>query len=163
MDFEDLYQKIQDDPSTRVDPEWVDTWLDNLGAKSEDYHYLENKTISTIEEEKEKVLREFQEMKKWQRSLAMYRVIHDLQDLRLGYPIRWIRERPVGEFTLTNGAILVQTKFLQKGTYIVCKNGKTMMQYLFDECITFQKMTAEEWIVLLANGNSKDSEAITII
>lgn len=151
MSLEEIFEQVQKDPSTQIDPEWVDNWLSNLGDKQDQYHYLENKTLETIDEEKNEILREFTENEKWSRSLIMYRVINDLQDLRLGSHIRWIREKPNGEFLLTNGGILVQTKFLKNGTYVVCKNGPKIMQYELNKCKTFQKMTPEEWIILSIN------------
>ena len=151
MSLEEIFEQAQKDPSTQIDPEWVDNWLSNLGEKQDQYHYLENKTLETVDEEKNEILREFTENEKWSRSLIMYRVINDLQDLRLGSHIRWIREKPNGEFLLTNGGILVQTKFLKNGTYVVCKNGPKIMQYELNKCKTFQKMTPEEWIILSIN------------
>lgn len=151
MSLEEIFEQVQKDPSTQIDPEWVDNWLSNLGEKQDQYHYLENKTLEIIDEEKNEILREFTENEKWSRSLIMYRVINDLQDLRLGSHIRWIREKPNGEFLLTNGGILVQTKFLKNGTYVVCKNGPKIMQYELNKCKTFQKMTPEEWIILSIN------------
>lgn len=151
MSLEEIFEQVQKDPSTQIDPEWVDNWLSNLGDKQDQYHYLENKTLEIIDEEKNEILREFTENEKWSRSLIMYRVINDLQDLRLGSHIRWIREKPNGEFLLTNGGILVQTKFLKNGTYVVCKNGPKIMQYELNKCKTFQKMTPEEWIILSIN------------
>ena len=151
MSLEEIFEQVQKDPSTQIDPEWVDNWLSNLGDKQDQYHYLENKTLEIIDEEKNEILREFTENEKWSRSLIMYRVINDLQDLRLGSHIRWIREKPNGDFLLTNGGILVQTKFLKNGTYVVCKNGPKIMQYELNKCKTFQKMTPEEWVILSIN------------
>lgn len=151
MSLEEIFEQVQKDPSTQVDPEWVDNWLANIGDKQDQYHYLENKTLEIIDEEKNEILREFVEHDKWSRSLIMYRLINDLQDLRLGGHIRWIREKTNGEFLLTNGGILVQTKFLKNGTYVVCKNGPKIMQYELNKCKTFQKITPEEWVILSIN------------
>ena len=81
--------------------------------------------------------------------------MNDLQDIRLGTHIRWIREKPLGVFSLTNGGIVVQIKFLKNGTYIVCKNGYKMMQYQLDECKTFPKMKEEEMLLLMANQSTE--------
>ena len=151
MSLEEIFEQVQQDPSTHVDPEWMDHWLANLGDKQEEYHYLQNKTLESVQQEKEDVLREHVQQEKWTKSLSMYRVLNDLQDLRLGSHIRWIREKTPGVFLLTNGGILVQTKFLSKGTYVVCKNGKQMMQYELNKCKTFQRITPEEWVILSIN------------
>ena len=39
-------------------------------------------------------------------------------------------------------------KFLDNGTHILCKNGFRFIQYKFDECITFQKLTNDEVMIL---------------
>ena len=148
--LEQIFQQAYDDPNTKIDPEWVDQWLESLGERVNEYHYLENKTVASIAEEKERLLDPFTDKDKWLQSLLMYRPVYDLQDLRLGYHTRWIREKSPDLFILTNGGIAVQTKFLKNGTYVVCKNGFTMMQYQLDKCITFQKLSAEEWMILYA-------------
>jgi len=49
---------------------------------------------------------------------------------------------------ITNGGIVVDVKFLDNGTHILCKNGPRFIQYKFDDCITFQKLSADEQMVL---------------
>lgn len=145
------------DPSLAVSEEWLNDWIAELGDKHEMYHYLEGQTPQSLLDDKEEVLRDLPEKSKWLKSLSMYRVVNDLQDLRLGNHIRWIRTKPDGTVILTNGGILVQTKFLQRGTYVVCKNGRQMMQYALDECPTFQKLSAEEWLILMANESANQT------
>jgi hypothetical protein len=152
--IQEIFDKIQQDPDTKVDPEWVESWIQSIGNKEEEYHYLENKTLDIVNQEKQDTLSTFTNIdkEKWLTSLSMYRYVEDLQSLRLGYHIRWIRERPSGTFTLTNGGIFVRIKFTDSGTYIVCKNYGKFMQYKLDECPTFQKINAEEWLILMANS-----------
>lgn len=153
--LEELFEQARNDPDTHVSKESVESWLNTLGENADHYHYLENKTIEIIRQEKEEILREFPvDTEKWETSLSMYRYINDLQDLRLGYHIRWIREKPDCTYSLTNGGILVQIKFLKNGTYLLCKNGGQIMQYELEKCKTFQKISAEEWMFLMANGAS---------
>lgn len=155
MSLAEIFNKVQNDPEIKVDPMWVDAWLENIAKREETYHYLENKTTQSVQKEKDDILSIYSEVEKWTKSLYMYRFVNDLQDLRLGSYIRWIRcSKETGESSLTNGGILLQIKFLKNGTYIVCKSGLKMMQYELDKCKTFQKMTAEEWIVLMANSSS---------
>jgi hypothetical protein len=159
MSLADIFDQVQNNPETKVDPKWIDNWLASIGNKDDTYHYLENKTTESTHQDKHKVLKQFAEVDKWTKSLYMYRLINDLQDLKLGSYIRWIRPHENGSYTLTNGGILVQTKFLKNGTYVVCKSGTKMMQYELDKCRTFQKLTAEEWIVLMANSHSSSSSS----
>jgi hypothetical protein len=46
---------------------------------------------------------------------------------------------------LTKGGIVADIKFLENGTYILVKNAlNRFIQYKYDECITFQKLSVEE-------------------
>jgi hypothetical protein len=152
--FEELYQQIQDDPNTKVDSSWVDDWLSNLGNKTDQYHYLEGKTIDMIQEEKDEMIRDYPEYEYWNQSLSMYRAVNHLQDLRLGFFVRWIKTNPDGSYKLFGGGTVVQTQFTTNGTYVLCKRGLSFMRFRLDECPTFQKITAEEWLVLMANSQS---------
>lgn len=154
MSLAEIFDKVQNDPDMKIDPTWIDSWLENIAKKEEVYHYLENKTTQSVQQEKNEILSKLPDAEKWSKSLYMYRLVNDLQDLRLGSYIRWIRRMESGDCSLTNGGILLQIKFLKNGTYLVCKSGMKMMQYELDKCKTFQKMTAEEWIVLMANSSS---------
>lgn len=160
MSLAEIFDRVQNDPEMKIDPTWIDTWLESIAKKEETYHYLENKTAESVHHEKHEILSRYPLVKKWTKSLYMYRLVNDLQDLRLGSYIRWIRcSLDTGECSLTNGGILLQIKFLKNGTYLVCKSGMKMMQYELDKCSTFQKMTAEEWIVLMANSSPSSSSS----
>jgi len=117
-------------------------WVDSVCATAT-YSYLDGKTAAMVEHDKQEALNILYE--NFKEPLAMYRFVDEIRDIHMGKHIRWIRK---GTNTLTNGGIALQVKFLAKGTYLLCKNGNRMMQYLFDDCITFQKVTTEEWIVL---------------
>ncbi len=81
--------------------------------------------------------------------LEGYKQINQICDLLRGRHIRWIREKT----KLTNGAILVDIKFLDSGTHLLCKNpmGK-MFQIKYDDCVIFQRMTADEILIAYAEG-----------
>ena len=153
-ELENIIQNVKQDSDVQIDENWVNEWLNNIEQNIDQYHYLENKTTESIHLEKVDVLSQYPEKEKWLQSLKMYRYVNDLQDIRLGTHIRWIREKPLGVFSLTNGGIVVQIKFLKNGTYIVCKNGYKMMQYPLDNCKTFQKMREEEILLLMANHST---------
>jgi hypothetical protein len=80
-----------------------------------------------------------------------YKQINNVFELQRGRHIRWMRtlSQP------TNGAILIDIKFLDNGTYILCKNimGK-MFQIKYDDCIIFQKMTTDEIMIAYAVGKT---------
>ena len=57
------------------------------------------------------------------------------------------------QIKLTSGGIVVDIKFLDTGTHIMVltKNPKCRcIQYNFDECITFQKLSTDEQLILAA-------------
>ena len=77
-----------------------------------------------------------------------YRYVDEINELFRGKYIRWIRHNkktPV----LTNGAMVMDIKFLEEGIQILCRNGANrFIQFKFDECLVFQKLTDEEWMLL---------------
>jgi len=79
------------------------------------------------------------------KKLAEYRLVDEIYKLHKGKHVRWIREQGTN---LTNGGIVVDIKFLDNGIHIVCKNKNRFIQYKFDECITFQKLSADEQLIL---------------
>lgn len=79
------------------------------------------------------------------KKLAEYRLVDEIYKLHKGKYVRWIRESGVN---LTNGGIVVDIKFLDNGIHVVCKNKNRFIQYKFDECITFQKLSADEQLIL---------------
>jgi hypothetical protein len=85
--------------------------------------------------------------------------VGEICDLFRGRHIRWIRlfetngER-ITNPTLTNGGIVTDIKFQENGIYIQCKNPRNQfMQFRFDHCILFQKLTTEECMLLLCKNN----------
>ena len=74
--------------------------------------------------------------------------IEELQELHKGKHVRWIRKN---NGKLTNGGIIVDIKFYETGTQILCMgSGKSFIQYKYDECFTFQKMSEAEQLVVMA-------------
>jgi NDP-sugar pyrophosphorylase family protein len=80
--------------------------------------------------------------------LVGYRIVDDIHELHKGKHIRWIRENSI---TLTNGGIVMNIKFLDNGTHVLCmSSGNRFIQFKFDECVIFQKMTLEEQLIMMA-------------
>jgi len=79
--------------------------------------------------------------------------VDDLCDLHLGKHIRWIKLPISEQSSLTNGGIATEIKFLEGGSYVVCKNNyNQFMQYKLDNALTFQILTEEEQCILLLNN-----------
>ena len=79
--------------------------------------------------------------------LVEYRPVDQIQVLQKGRHIRWIRLTG-GPYVLTNGGIIVDIRFLDTGTSILCKNGARFMQIPFDDCLLFQKLSYDELLLL---------------
>ena len=62
--------------------------------------------------------------------------------------VRWIR---IGNTNLTTGGIVTDIKFLENGIHVLCMNNqRRFIQYKFDDCYTFQKMSTDEQLILMA-------------
>ena len=147
MDIEEIYKGVIADPTllSTID---VDALLDKIG----DNHYLEGKTLKDISEgifgslfflEEEKA-------KDYCMRLIGYRLVDRICDLRNGRLIRWIKR---ANGSLTNGGLLMTVKIENTGVTLLCKNNiNRFFNAKFDDCIVFQKLSMEEQIVLIANG-----------
>jgi hypothetical protein len=116
-------------------------------AENVDNNYIGNHSLSTISKEVVEILQqeniERELLYKYCDSLLHYRLIEQIYHIHKGKHIRWIRNKK-----LTNGGIVVDVKFLDNGTHILCKNHNRFIQYKFDDCITFQKLTPDELLIL---------------
>ena len=115
--------------------------------------YLENKTASIIQKEildiciRENIPQNILD------KLSDYRYVDKICDLIRGKYVRWIRLSVTNGTnrgtTLTKGGIVADIKFLENGIYILIKNAHNrFIQYRFDDCITFQKLSVEELLYL---------------
>ena len=114
-------------------------------AENVDNDYLGDHSLTTINKEIIQVLKNknVENIHKYCKTLFNYRLIDDVYHIHKGKHVRWIRNK-----NLTNGGIVVDIKFTDNGTQILCKTKNRFLQYKFDECISFQKLTEDELIVL---------------
>ena len=123
----------------------IDAILD--AAENVDNNYIGNHTLNSLSEETVDCLKELninnELLQKYCNTLLQYRYIDQIHHIHKGKHIRWIRNGK-----LTNGGIVVDVKFLDNGTHILCKNKNRFIQYKFDECMTFQKLTSDEQMIL---------------
>lgn len=128
------------------------SWIENNKSLETTSSYLGKKTLDSIANEKWEILSNFQEKQKLFNCLTEYRLVDEIHELQKGKYIRWIRIQPETS-SLTNGGIVMDIKFMQTGIHILCKtNQNRILQYKFDDCITFQKISAEEYMILLCNA-----------
>jgi hypothetical protein len=151
IDIRQIYDDAMRDPSLfeKIDIDAIIDSLENDGSTE----YLEKETLQSIQKSVYDCLREHNvsNLPSNCQKLAEYRYIEEICHLHKGKNIRWIR-KGLREKTLTNGGIVVDIKFLDNGMHILTKNNQNrFIQYKFDDCITFQKMSIGEQLVLMAN------------
>tara|TARA_B110000285_G_scaffold38307_1_gene41559 strand:+ start:1989 stop:2489 length:501 start_codon:yes stop_codon:yes gene_type:complete len=147
--IEQVYKDAITDP-TLLSTLDIDELLDTLENETNDY--LENKTLDGITEEIYDGICDICDEKETQEKICLklvgYRMIDELHELHKGKHVRWVRR---GTNKLTNGGIVVDIKFLDTGTHILCMNSMNrFIQYKYDDCVTFQKMSSTEMLILMA-------------
>jgi hypothetical protein len=147
--IEQVYKEAINDP-TLLSTLDVDELLDTLENETNDY--LENKTLDGITEEITEGICEICSEQEIQQNICLklvgYRMVDELHELHKGKHVRWVRR---GTNKLTNGGIVVDIKFLDTGTHVLCMNSMNrFIQYKYDECVTFQKMSSTEMLILMA-------------
>lgn len=145
-----------------AEEEWAKKVTESLDSIP---HHLENHTLNSIQRDMVNIMRIERippnDNLLFQEKLNGYRYVGDICDLFRGRHIRWIRlfetngTRAVKP-TLTNGGIVTDIQFRENGIYIQCKNTRNQfMSFPLDACIVFQKLTAEECLVLMVGNQSK--------
>ena len=142
--------------------EWANKIVESLDSIP---HHLENHTLNSIEQERMNIMRiediDARDIQLFQDKLHGYRYVGDICDLFRGRHIRWIRILEnngirVAKPTLTNGGIVTDIQFRENGIYIQCKNTRNQfMLFALDHCIVFQKLTAEECLLLMVGNQIK--------
>ena len=116
-------------------------------AENVDMDYLEGKTLHTLSSEIVQELREnhlqIENIQEICEKLTEYRIIQEVYQLHKGKHVRWLRNG-----RLTNGGIVVDVKFTDNGTCILCKNKNRFIQYKYDDCVTFQRLSEDELLLL---------------
>jgi len=148
-DINEIFENARRDPSLFSTMN-IQELLNSIDNEKNDY--LENKTMDDITKQIFDAISELEftleEANSICNRLIGYRHVDEIHELHKGKHIRWIRLKNP---TLTNGGILVNIKFLDNGVHIVCKNSQNrFIQYKFDDAITFQKLSVEEQLILMA-------------
>jgi len=131
--------------------------------ESGDYEpYFENKsTRMVIEEVKQELFNvNIENLELSLSKLLGYRYIDEVNQLQRGRHVKWMNLTKAKN-TLSGGGIIMNIKFLDNGVHILCNNGSRFTQYKFDDCITFQKLSQQEQLILMANEYlDKDIEIV---
>lgn len=148
-DIQTIFESALKDPTLLSDID-IDKLL--LSIDDNRNNYLEHKTMESINKEIFDSINDLElsleKKESYCEKLIGYRLVENLNELHKGKHVRWIRK---GKNNLTNGGIIVNIKFLDNGTQILCKNSMNrFIQYKYDECITYQKMNEAEQLVIMA-------------
>jgi hypothetical protein len=153
-----LFQQTQSQPDL-LDEINIDELLESI--ENVDTDYLEDKTLSDINEEILNTLSELKIKKKQKKEfcdkLIGYRVVDDIYQLHTGKAVKVIRIKdsqniPVTNYSLVYYGRVMTIKFTDNGANIVCKPpyGTNIIQYRYDNFITFQQLSMEEQLILMA-------------
>ncbi len=161
-----MLQQTDGSVSTEMSDETdIEELLKTLNVSNTEY--LEDKTLEDINKEVLDILTEYKiktkEKKEFCKKLIGYRFVDDIYDLHIGKSVKIIRikdsyQSPVSDFPLTCYGKVLTIKFTDHGTNILCKlpYGNKMLQYRYDNFLTFQQLTPEEQIILMANKNLQE-------
>ena len=149
VNINEIFENALQDPSllSNID---IDELLGTLETSKNDY--LENKTIDSVNNEIFEKIKDLElsiiTKQQYCDKLIGYRLVDELHELHKGKHVRWIR---IDNAKLTNGGIVVDIKFMDKGIQVLCRNSTNkFIQYKYDECITFQKLNETEQVIMMA-------------
>jgi len=154
FDVNEIFENALKDPElfSTLD---IEKLLENI--ENEKNNYLDGKTMLSINNEIYEKINELEncDHKEICNKLIGYRYVDELHELHKGKHVRWIRlykdSSKIDDIKLTNGGIVTDIKFMNNGTHVLCMNSmRRFIQYKFDECLTFQKLSVEEQLILMA-------------
>jgi len=158
INIQELFENIQKDPSL-ITTMNVNELLNIVKDDNNSTKYLLNKTFDVIKTDILYTLtNNFPYLSSYQidsfsKTLFDFRYVDEIYELHKGKYVRWIKINHNSTNNipkLTTGGFVVNIKFLDNGIYILCKNNRNQfIQYKYDDCITFQKLSYEEHIILM--------------
>jgi hypothetical protein len=110
-------------------------------------------TNTKVKSQKNDILQQLQlpreKLKLFHKKLKNYRYCSDLRDIQYGHYIRWVPLKNPEKICLTNGGIICDIQIINNCIHIRCKNNRNhIIQFKFDECILFQKISSQEKVIL---------------
>lgn len=145
-----LIREAKLDPDLRLAGKDIDRILDAVESDRTDF--LEGRTTADIHREIYDSLAATglppPEILLRARKLSAYRHVDAIYQLHRGKFVRWIRRADAG-LALSNGGIVADVKFGDDGVQVVCRLfNRRHVQYAFDDCLTFQKLSTDEQLIL---------------
>jgi len=93
------------------------------------------------------------------KKLKGYRYIDEINDLKYGGFIRWIPITDPDHLPLHYCGIVCDIVIKDDGVYVVCKNFMHRhYRFKMDECLIFQKLNAQEHIIISALDHLEETE-----
>lgn len=152
MNIDQIFKDAQNDSSllSKID---INELLNSLENKNNDY--LENKTLTDINNDKYASLSQINlqndTLQQYCEKLAEFRLVDEVYELHKGKYVRWINVESDAKLKLQSGGFVFDIKFLDNGVHVLCmNNSRRFVQYKFDNCLTFQKLSMEEQLILMA-------------
>ena len=110
-------------------------------------------TNAKVKSQKNDILQQLQlpreKLKLFHKKLKHYRYCSDLRDIQYGHYIRWIPLKNPEKIILTNGGHICDIQIINNCIHMRCKNNQhRLIQFKFDECILFQKISPQEKVIL---------------
>jgi hypothetical protein len=148
MDINEIFENVRKDTSLLANID-IDELL--RVTENDKNDYLNNKTLDDILDENIKAIKKLKlpkdETAELCDKLVGYRLVDKIFDIHKGKHVRWIR---TGR-KITNGAIVIDVKFMDNGTHILCRNPQgRIFQINSNECLVFQKLSVGEQLILMA-------------
>lgn len=142
--IQDIIDREQQNPDLQST---IDVQAILRAAENVESDFLNTQTTQTISDDVVQALRSSDvadtNIRELCDKLIEYRHVEHVYQIHKGKHVRWLRNGK-----LTNGGIVVDVKFLDTGTHILCKNRERFVQYKFDDCTTFQRLSSDEILIL---------------
>jgi hypothetical protein len=156
-EIENIYKAAIDDPEVFSQIN-MDKLMESI--ENEKNQYLENKKTSDIAQEILDSMEMFNispnDIAPLCNKLVGYRYVDEIYQLHKGKHVRWIKKADINKKPqlLNRGGIVIDVKFEDKGIYIICcvSNTSYILKYKYDDCLTYQKLSMDEQLILLANN-----------
>jgi len=152
MDIQQIFEDAKRDPSLLAHLD-LDELFKNIDAAPADY--LANTTLAEITanvyEKIKGITTDAECIADLCAKLAEYRAIDEIFEIQRGKYVRSISLEKGDNPALNNGGIVVDIKFTDTGTHVLCKNRLKFFQIPFDKHLIFQKLSADEQLYLMAS------------
>lgn len=161
IDVSEILENARNDPELFANMN-IEELLNAIQDESTDY--LQDKTLESIGNEIFKSLYDIgcrgEQLKNYCEKLIGYRLVNEVFELHKGKLVKTIRlfddnNNRVEQKLRMHGKV-ANIKFLDNGTHVVCLmciNGRfsnSYVQYKFDHHLTFQKLSDDEQLILMA-------------